>query len=228
MNAKATTLVILHGWGQDKSSWKAFSETISSEIPTVVLEFPGFGGRPLIDGQWGIPEYASWTKEQLGVIEGQIILLGHSFGGRVASYIASENPQWLRGLILYGAPCLYRPSLEIKFKIARNKFFRKIGISWLYRTVANKDLVVADENNLGKIFRKVVPFDQTDLLPKINVPTLLVWGEYDTAAPLRIAKEMKNLITKSTLVVIESAGHNAHQEKPHLFYGIIKNFIKTI
>jgi pimeloyl-ACP methyl ester carboxylesterase len=228
MNAKATTLVILHGWGQDQSSWKAFSETISSEMPTVVFEFPGFGRQQLLDDQWGVPEYANWTKEQLIAIDGPIILLGHSFGGRVASYIASEKPEWLHGLILYGAPCLYRPSRTVKFKILRNKLFRKMGISWLYNTTANKDLMVADQNKLGKIFRKVVPFDQTGLLPKISVSTLLVWGEHDTAVPLRIAKEMKNVITKSTLVVIERAGHNAHQEKPHLFYGIIKNFIKAI
>lgn len=221
-----TTLIILHGWGHDASHWTYFVEHIAGDMPTVVLEFPGFGQRPLVSQEWGVPEYAEWAEQEIAKIAGDKIILGHSFGGRVASVIASNRPSWLKAIILYGAPCLYRPSHKTTLVIARNKFLKKMGLGKLV-SATNAELADADRNNLGKIFRKVVPFDQTALLPLITVPTLLVWGSVDTAVPLRIAEEMKALIAHSDLVIIDHAGHNAHQEKPHLFYGIIKKFIKT-
>lgn len=184
-----------------------------------VFDLPGFGEEPLIDAGWGVPEYALWVEkkiEDLNLKEKSVIVLGHSFGGRIAGYLASKNPVWLKGLILYGSPSLYRPDKKIKFKIRVAKLLKKLGFSR------------RSDGKMYPIFKNVVMFDQTKYLPNIKIPTLLVWGENDTEVPLRIAKEVNALIPGSRLVTIENAGHNAHLDNPNLFYGTIKKFINGL
>ncbi len=226
MNGK---LVVLHGWGHDKTLWEDFARRFPSG-DVLLLDLPGFGAEPLVSDTWGIPEYAAWAKEKLAALrEGNIILLGHSFGGRVAGLIASERPVWLKALVLYAAPCLYRPKTSTRAKIVAAKVLKRLGMKNIAKgKYANEELKEADEAGLGKIFRKIVIFDETEALPKIAVPTLLIWGGKDVYPPLAIAQEMNTLISGSTLRIMEQSGHNAHLENPTLFYGIVKQFIQSL
>jgi len=220
------TLVILPGWRQTKEDWAVAASRFSG-INVIVLELPGFGQTPLIGDTWGIPEYSDYVNEKIEKLRlDNIVLLGHSFGGRIASYIASQQPAWLKGLILYGAPCLYRPTLKIKSIILLAKLAKILGIRRKF--YKNSDLSKADSTGLGKIFRKTVGFDQTELLPKINANTLLLWGRNDTEAPLRLAKEMHKLIPRNTLEIIDNSGHHVHIDNQYIFYGKVKAFLDTL
>ena len=220
------TLIILHGWGQDRSVWHKFAADFDA-ANAIAWDLPGFGAEPLVSEDWGVPDYATWVVNK---IESQklenVVLCGHSFGGRISSYIAAQHPAWLRGLILDGAPSIYRPSLDIKAKILLAKLMKRLGVK--RRVIGNSELQNANSRGLGQIFRKVVNFDQTELLPKINVPTLLIWGEKDDIVPLRIAYEIQKLIPASQLKVIPGAGHHTYQHNPYLFYGTVKNFIESL
>jgi pimeloyl-ACP methyl ester carboxylesterase len=226
-------LVVLPGWGQDKTFWENFAQRfLAGEV--LVLDLPGFGTEPLVSDTWGIPEYAAWAKGKLAALhEDNIILLGHSFGGRVAGFVASDRPPWLKALILYAAPCLYRPKASTRFKIAAAKLLKRLGAKNIIKNAtqgkyANEELQQADGAGLGAIFRKIVVFDETEILPKIAVPTLLVCGGKDQYPPLVIAEEMHALISGSILRIMEHEGHNAHLENPTLFYGTIKQFLQSL
>lgn len=219
-------LVILHGWDQKSSDWEVIKEMLEKDCLVIIFDLPGFGDEPLENKNWDVPDYADWVISKIKNIEGDKVILGHSFGGRITSYIASSRPEWLKGIILYGAPCIYRPNLKVKMMIFFAKIFKILGPGKFF-SVNNKELKRADVNSLGKVFRKTVSFDQTKILPSINIPTLLICGEYDLDVPVRIAKEMQTLIPKSKLQIIDQVGHNLHQENSYLFYGIIKNFLKT-
>ena len=218
-------IIVLHGWGQNKELWREFQ----SHFPdgeAIVFDLPGFGNEPLVSGDWGVPEYTTWVQnkiENLG--ESNIVLLGHSFGGRIASFLAAKNPTWLKGLVLYGSPVLYRPRRSIRLRIAAAKVLKKLGFSG---PGGNKELREADDKKMGRIFRNVVSFDQADFLGRIKVPTLIVWGRQDRAVPLRIANEIHRLIPESKLIIMDNVGHNAHLENSNLFYGTIKKFIETL
>jgi pimeloyl-ACP methyl ester carboxylesterase len=117
---KMKKLIILHGWGQHAKIWDPFVSQIGDIIETQAWDLPGFGKEPLVSDEWGVPEYADWVVEKVDeefAAGTEIILLGHSFGGRVSSWIASQNPDWLSGLILSGSPSIYRPSFGLKFRI---------------------------------------------------------------------------------------------------------------
>ncbi len=221
------TIIILHGWGHSSAYWSEMKKMLEKDFQVFAIDMPGFGDEPLVEDSWSIPDYANWVIEKLKKIPGDKVLLGHSFGGRVSSYIASGQPQWLRGLILDGSPSIYRPSFRTRFKIKIAKILKKLNIKGIFNS-GNQELLHADKSGKGKIFRNVVSFDQTDLLPKINVSTLLIWGEKDYIVPLRIGREMQALIPKSELVVVDNAGHQVHTDNPFLFYGVTKKFVKGL
>jgi pimeloyl-ACP methyl ester carboxylesterase len=221
------TVVILHGWGHNSQYWKAIINMYERDFRVIFFDLPGFGSEPLVEDDWGVQEYANWVEKKIKDIPCKIVILGHSFGGRIATYIASKNPDYLEGLILSGAPSLYRPTKAVKLKIFLSKVLKKAGFKSNFYNKSS-ELEEADSGGMAKVFRKVVPFDQTDLLPNIKVPALLIWGEYDSAVPLHIAKEMNELISNSRLEIIEKVGHNSWMENLYLFYGLTKNFIQNI
>jgi len=217
-------IVVLHGWGQGKESWFSFANAFPDE-EVERFDLPGFGSEAKPPFPWGVPEYAAWVRERIergGWTD--VVLLGHSFGGRIAAYIAAERPAWLAGLVLYGAPCVYQPSLSVQSRTIVAKLLRPFRVL-LSDRFKPKGLRDAEAGGLGEIFRRVVGFDQTDRLGRIAVPTLLVWGRDDAEVPLAIAREMLELIPGSRLTVVDHAGHNAHIDAPHYFYGIVRAFV---
>lgn len=224
-------LVILHGWGQDKTFWDGVFPNGESSFSVHLLDLPGFGTEPLISSAWGIPEYATWVAEWIEARHlTNVVLLGHSFGGRIAGQLASQQPSWLKALVLYGAPNIYRPSAEVVLKKRLAGMMgplKNLIPSQLKKRWQAKDyLDVGSE--LRPVYQRIVQNDQISTLGRIKVPTLLLWGEIDGEVPLRIAKELERLIQGSQLIVLPHAGHSAHLESPYLFYGTIKKFIESL
>lgn len=222
------TIVILHGWGQDSTSWTKFIDIAQAKYDVIAIDLPGFGKEPLVSETWSIPEYANWVEKQINQKKlTNVILIGHSFGGRIGAYIAADNPKWLKKLVLYAAPVIYRPSIPVQIKKWVAPKLKKLKFGFLRKLFGNKELMDADKNGLGKIFRTVVTFDQTDTAKKIKTPVTLIWGKNDKVVPLRIAHELVDLIPASTLEVVPFGDHNVHLHNPHLFYGLVKKFIES-
>jgi pimeloyl-ACP methyl ester carboxylesterase len=66
--------------------------------------------------------------------------------------------------------------------------------------------------------------DLRDVLPRIAVPTLLVWGERDARSPLRVAREFARAIPHAELVIIPGAGHMSNLERPGEFNAAVRAF----
>jgi pimeloyl-ACP methyl ester carboxylesterase len=69
--------------------------------------------------------------------------------------------------------------------------------------------------------------DQRDLLPRITVPTLLIWGELDARSPLSIARQFEQAIPRTQLVVIPGAGHVSNLERPEPFNDAVRAFCRA-
>lgn len=218
-------IVVLHGWGQSRATWDNFAGSFPKGV-VETIDLPGFGSEPNPSETWGVPEYAAWTRKKIEAGGwDDVILLGHSFGGRIAAHIAADRPAWLAGLVLYGAPCIYRPGFSVRARKMVAGLLRPFRSHFSDR-FKPRSLRDAEASGLGEIFRGVVGFDQTERLGRIGVPTLLCWGSEDAEVPLAIAEETRRLIPNSRLVVIDRAGHNVHLENPSYFYGIIRTFVE--
>ncbi len=238
-NNKANVkLIILPGWEQHSFHWERVTNKLKNDFEVEVIDMPGFGNESLVSQDWGLPEYANWIKNKIETNilyevrqDQKIVLLGHSFGGRVAHYLAcTYQPDWLKGLILYAAPILYRPSLRIKSQNILAKVIKKmiptkiLPKSWK-QVFYSDDLKNSLDSGKEKIFRKVVTFDQTELLKYNKYPTVLLWGSEDESVSVAIAKEIQQKTANSTLVILPHEGHNIHLSNPNLFYGTLKQIL---
>ena len=79
---------------------------------------------------------------------------------------------------------------------------------------------------MRRVLSKVVNEDLCHLMPKITAPTLLFWGENDTATPLADAKKMEKLIPDAGLVTVAGAGHFSFLENTPLFLRVAESFLQ--
>ncbi|MBR2301190.1 MAG: alpha/beta hydrolase, partial [Bacteroidaceae bacterium] len=161
-------------------------------------------------------------------------LVGHSFGGRVSILYASRNI--VSRLVLVDAAGI-KPKRPIKYyyKVYTFKMLKWLCNAFLPKKQAQaiidrrrRGAGSSDYNNASPMMRailsKVVNEDLTHCLPKIKAPTLLFWGNMDTATPLSDAKTMERLIPDAGLVIAHGTGHFSFIENAGLFAAVIKNF----
>ncbi len=240
--AGAPTLLLLHGWGCDGSIFHAFEKAFSSHAALLTVDFPGHGqsGEPPVP--WGVPEYAEQLRGLLDQLHiERTDLIAHSFGGRVAIYLASHHPERIGKMILTGAAGLRKPPTKAQSKrqkryqrckrllnmLAKVPFLRKITQKLLERLrlrYGSPDYNRLNEN-MRKTFVKVISQDLTGMLTEIQSPTLLVWGENDTETPLWMGRKMEQSIPDAGLVVFDGRSHFAFLEEAGRFQVIANQFL---
>lgn len=229
-------ILALHGWGHDKTTWNIFIQIFkryNSEIEIITLDFPGFG--KLSDDKtiseikdWNIDDYALWLKKYLENNNFELenlIILGHSFGGRIASYMLATHDFDIKLLILYGTPLIYLPSVNVKFIKKFAIIIKFLNLKQFIKFSTNIEYEEAKRKGLYKIYQKAVEFDQKDILKNIKIKTILLYGEFDTDADIVQAKLAQSLIPDSKLIILPNQNHNIHLENPILFTATIDNII---
>ncbi len=81
--------------------------------------------------------------------------------------------------------------------------------------------------SLGMQLSVMAAADQRDLLPRIAVPTLLIWGELDARSPLSVAHQFEQAIPDTKLVVIPGSGHVSNLEQPERFNEAVRWFCRA-
>lgn len=95
------------------------------------------------------------------------------------------------------------------------------------RNNVGSDDYKASANVLKETMKLIVNEDQTNLLPKINVPTLLIWGSLDTATPIADAKKMEKLIPDCGLVEYAGSTHYSYLENINNVNAVLNEFFKN-
>lgn len=240
IKGQGENLLILHGWGSSLAVHRQMIDYLSTGCRVIALDMPGFGETPEPPAAWNVDDYADFVLEFLKVLQiDSVILLGHSFGSRVIIKMAARPnlPVSFSKIILVdGAGILPRKTLKQKFRIRMYKIGKKIFsigvVSKLYPDVLEnmrKKNGSADYNAASPLMRqvlvKVVNEDLTELLPSIKQPTLLIWGEMDTATPLSDGKLMEQRIPDAGLVVVKGAGHFSFLEQSQFVHKVMGSFL---
>ena len=227
-------VVVLHGWGGRVEAMAPVIHCLAESRRVLALDLPGFGESPAPGAAWGTSDYAAFVREVLASagVEGADFV-GHSFGAKTSLYLAATSGV-VRRLVLAGSSGLRTPpSLKARAKRGLSRAGRaakRLGppgralSAALYRRIASEDY--RNAGPLRPTFVKVVNEDLTDLLPKVAVPTLLVWGTNDDAVPVAHARTMEERIPDAGLVLFEGAGHFAYLDEPDRFCRIVRHFLQ--
>ncbi len=168
-----------------------------------------------------------------------IHLLGNSLGGHVALEESIRHPERIRSLILTGSSGLFENGMGDSYpKRGDYEYIRKkTELTFFDPKTATTELV--DEiysivNNRLKaikiiaLAKSAIRNNLSEDLHKIQLPTLLVWGNNDTITPPFVAKEFNRLITGSELHFIDNCGHAPMMEVPDEFNAILHKFLKKL
>lgn len=230
-------IILMHGWGCDTTTLASVERVAVATNKVYNIDFPGFGKSEEPSEVWDVYDYADMLAEfveKLGIERPS--LLGHSFGGRVSIIHASRHE--VDKLILVDAAGV-KPhrSLAYYFKVYRFKAMKRLallalgkkkGAEFIERQRAKRGS--ADYRSaspkMRAIMSKVVNEDLCHLMPSIKAPTLLIWGENDTATPISDARKMEKLIPGAGLVSFPACGHYSFLDNPVQFAAVLRSFLQ--
>jgi pimeloyl-ACP methyl ester carboxylesterase len=204
-------VVALHGWARTRADW---SSTLQG-MDALAIDLPGHGATPAPEDAWGSLEYAEWLAEILDGLRHRPVLVGHSFGGRVAVQLAATHPDLVDGVVLTGVP-LYRTGVRSKprlsYRLARSLHANGV-ISDARMEALRRKHGSDDYRNANGVMRDILVKlvneaydDQVATIAAVAEPIRLVWGEHDTAAPTWMAERAgETLDVKPTIVA--GSGH---------------------
>ncbi len=231
-------LILMHGWGCNMDT-VASIERVAAETHTVYnMDFPGFGASEEPADVWGVEQYTALIEEfarKTGI--DRPVLVGHSFGGRVGILMASRTP--VDKLILVDAAGVKpRRSMSYYFKVYSFKAMKSLCRLALPRRKADAVIekwrsrkssadYASASPRMRAILSKVVNEDLCHVMPQITAPTLLVWGENDTATPVSDARRMERLIPGAGLVSFAGCGHYSFLDNPIQFAAVLRSFLKS-
>lgn len=232
-------ILILHGWGLSGNKYAETQKLLEEKGYKVYApDLPGFGYVEMLNGSMVLDDYVFFVKK---FIEREklkkVILIGHSFGGRVSVKFAVKYPEMVEKLILTGAPLL-RPKLGFKkYVISKTalllgfvKNYLPLSVTQMlrkliYRFIGEYDYLKADK--MKSTFVNVINEDLVDVIKNIDIPTLLIWGKNDKLVKIEIANKAHKFIKKSKLEIIENEGHALPYKSPKIFSTLVINFIKN-
>lgn len=232
-------IVILPGWGETRKTFYPMIRALEQEYTIYIVDYPGFGNTEFPTKSLTIYDYTNLIIDFLNELQiWHPILIGHSFGGRIAITMCGYFQKKIPKIILID-------SAGIKPKKTFGAWLKK----WIYKFLKKMVKILpfqdkakhynrliqrfgsTDYNNLKpnerETFRNIVNEDLTPYLKQIRSETLLIWGQQDIDTPLKDGIKMNKEIRDSGLVILEKATHFSYLEKSYLVNEIILEFLKA-
>lgn len=241
ISGQGPNLLILHGWGSNQDVFEKLTLSLNAKYQVISLDLPGMGKSEPPAEPWSLDDYKKFITSFLAKlkIEKLEIIIGHSNGGALAIKMATDQdlqPKLkAKKLILMGSA-----GIRDKEKLKKNVFkviakSGKLVASFLpssaslklkkmlYQSAGSEAL---DNPNLERTFRLVVNEDISELSSKINIPTLLIYGENDEATPPEYGQILHQQIKESELEIVPNAGHYVFLDQPGSTLNLIERFLK--
>jgi len=239
-------LVLVHGVAEDGRVWQPQLTGLADEFTVVAWDEPGAGRSSDVPAGFGLAEYAHCLAALVEAIAlGPAHLVGLSWGGTVVQELYRHHPELVATLILVDTYAGWKGSLPEEEVGARVEGVREMLASpadefdptypGLFAGDPPAEFVPLLEQMAASVRREslrtevlvMAEADQRDLLPRIAVPTPLIWGERDVRSPLSVARQFERAIPDAKLVVIPEAGHVSNLEQPEQFNEAVRRFCRA-
>lgn len=233
---EGTPIIVLHGLMGGLSN---FNEVIShfsqKGYKVLVPELPIYTMSLLKTNVKSFAKYLHDFIEHKGYEE--VILLGNSLGGHIGLYHTKQYPKKVKALIITGSSGLYESAMGGSYpKRSDYEVIKKKAQDVFYDpAVATKEIVdevyetVNDRNKLIKtlaIAKSAIRHNMAKDLPKMTLPTCIIWGTNDSVTPPEVAVEFDSLLPDSELFWIDKCGHAAMMEHPEEFNQILDAWLQ--
>lgn len=213
----STTIVWLHGWGQDHRSLEPLAALFKKDSTNLLYDLPGFGRSNMLEPGADTQAYADALLADLKSTKGKLVLAGHSFGCRVALRAAGAAPERVAALVLIAAPGVPR-------KRSARWHIRRVFLKFLGRLAALCDRAFKtalkqafrtrfgsrDYREAGRLRGTLVAAVNEDLsgvAGAVKAPALLIYGERDQETPPELGEKFQDLLENGKLVVLRGIDH---------------------
>ena len=208
-------ILFLHGWGSSHLDFLGTANVVKNSFWCINLDLWGFGKSEEPKAVWSSKDYAEAVLEFADKLKIEHLhIVGHSFGGKIASYLCAKYPKRFKSLVLVdSAGILKKPSILQKFREKKYKKLKNLvqngkkpeKVLQKFGSQDYKDASVT----MRKILVTVIKEDFSSVFQNIKIPTLIVWGKKDKTTPLKMGKRIKQLIINSNFVIL-NGGHFCH------------------
>lgn len=237
-------ILFLHFWGGTSATWNGVTALLKDRYRCISYDSRGWGKSDKPETGYSISSLASDTLALIQELKlDKYILVGHSMGGKVAQYIAAQQPAGLQKLILVApSPAVSTVMPPEMLDGMRNAYTSIEGISGTIDHVFKADNIslelrkqliagMQSHNEQSRLGWTNIALaeDVSDGVDRISVPTLIIAAENDLVDPPgRLEAEVKSLIPGSALVIIDGAGHLIMLQKPEKVAALIADFITPV
>jgi pimeloyl-ACP methyl ester carboxylesterase len=229
--ARQPRVVALHGWARRGSDF----DQVLAGLDAVAFDLPGFGATPPPDVAVGSARYADAVAVALAAWTDPVVVVGHSFGGRVAVQLAATRPELVAGLVLTGVPLIRRsggrrppPGYRLVRWAHRVGLVSDERMERLKRSRGSADYRAAT-GVMRDVLVTVVNESYEDPLSRLRCPVRLVWGEADGEVPVEVARRALEVLTTAgadaRLEVVPGVGHLVPVEAPAALRAAIEDLL---
>lgn len=240
-------LVLLHGGLSDSRMWRRQLDELSDEFTVVAWDAPGCGRSADPPETFRLSDFADCLAafiEEIGLVKPHI--LGLSFGAGLALELYHRYPAIPKSLILASAYAGWSGSLPsdiVEHRLQQGLkqselppeqvvemwiptlFVKSVSAKVIEETAA----IMSEFHPVGMrtMLLSFAEADLRDMLPTINVPTLLLYGEADQRSPMNVAENLHAKIPTSKLVIVPGIGHEISLEAPEIFNAEVRSFLRA-
>lgn len=222
------TVVLVHGLSGSALWWSRNVQALAARYRVLVPDLIGFGRTRLAGPLPTIARVAELLTAWMDALDlGPVHLVGHSMGGQISVHLAATFPERLRKLVLVDSAGIPRP-LHPR-ALVRAAFSLVPPRTWgnpLFLPTIAGDALSAGPRTLIRATSHILRDDVRPLLPSIQAPTLVLWGERDTIVPVDHAREFHRMIPDAKLVILRGAAHNAMVDRPRTFNRLVLRFLR--
>lgn len=231
---KGEVLLLLHGLFGALSNWKSVVDKFSANYRVLIPVLPIYE-MPIREADLdGLVAYVKAFIDQKQI--SGITLMGNSLGGHVALIYTLENQEKIKRLVLTGSSGLFENAMGGSFPKRGSYDYIKERVEYTFydpKTATKEyvDEVFETTKSIPKCMRIVSiaksaqRHNMAKEIPKIKVPTLLIWGLNDTITPPMVAHEFNKLIPRSKLRFVDKCCHAPMMEHPGKFNEILGDFL---
>lgn len=232
----AETLLMIHGFGANKDNWLRFARHFTERYHVIALDLPGFGDSSQPHASYDVGSQVERVvafTQALGIKK--LHLIGNSMGGHISALYAARYPEQVLSVALFDNAGVTAPQkselaerlehgdrnpLIVKEPEDFNRLLDFVFVEAPSLPTVLKDYLaeqaIAQRDHYEMIFdhlrNRYIPLEPE--LPKIQAPTLLLWGDKDKVLDVSSIQVMQPLLRKPSVVIMENCGHAPMIERP--------------